>query len=216
MKLLSEHQSRILELLKANSQMSVDELVGELGLAKTAVRRQLLAMERRGLIEREFRAASRGRPTLAFALTSDAKRLFPSKEAELLSDLMNFLNREGHDEILDRFFESYWQKRLDLIMERIRKTGRDDLETRLEVLKEVLEDEGFMPSARFEQKGRELLLRECHCPIEAAVKVSALPCRLEQRLIAKVLNAPVTSALIRGETRSSCEFRLPVSKLTRK
>lgn len=213
MKLLSDHQSQILELLKERSPLAVDEIVRALGFAKTAVRRQLLSLEKRGLLQREFLSAERGRPSLAFRLTSDAKRLFPTKEGELLNDLMNFLMREGHESVLENFFDSYWQKRLDEIHSRIRKAGRDDLDTRMEALRDVLENEGFAPSARFEKKEREILLRECHCPIEAAVGPNQLPCRLEQRLIAKVLNAPLGAmGGRRGGREAENAIRLPRSK----
>ncbi|MCM2282396.1 MAG: DeoR family transcriptional regulator [Bdellovibrionaceae bacterium] len=210
MKLLSEKQSQIVELLKRHSKLSVDDIVEAVGDAKTAVRRQLLLLERRGLLQREYRAAERGRPSLVFTLTADSKQLFPSKEVELLSELMGFLVRDGHEELLERFFDRYWQKRLDQVVKEIKSRGRSDLDTRLEVLKEMLEREGFVPTVRFEKKGRELLLRECHCPIEAAVRTSKLPCQLERRLIAKVLNAPIDSISMRADPSNGCEFRLPV------
>lgn len=213
MKLLSEIQSRILELLKTNTVLSIDDLTTELNMTKTAVRRQLLAMEKRELLEREYQHLERGRPALRFRLTSGAERLFPSKEAEILSELITFINRSGHEELLEKFFEDYWQKRLDSILAEIKKKGRDSFENRLELLKDVLARDGFMPSSRFESRGKELVLRECHCPLEAAVGVSRLPCKLEQRLISKVLNAPITSLEIRPDNNNLCEFRLPVSKI---
>lgn len=216
MKLLSNSQSHIVSLLKAKGVLSVNELTSALGTAKTAVRRNLLSLERRDLVERVYKPAKRGRPSLAFRLTSAANKLFPSKEAELLSSLLDFLIGFGHEKIVNEFFESYWQKRYDEIQKQLQKKGKDDLQTRLSVLKAVLEKEGFMPQSRFAQKGSQLSLQECHCPLEAAATVTSMPCKLEQRLISRVLNAPVKATTLRGEAQNACEFILPVSRQTKK
>ena len=215
MKLLSSTQSRVLELLKKNLELSVDQISDHLQVAKTAVRRHLLAMERRGLLQRHFRAAQRGRPILTFSLTAKSKYLFPSKEAEILNDLLNFLSQKNQDEFLEEFFEGYWEKRLKSVMSRIRKKDENNLEARLQALKEVLEEDGFMPDTHIDKKHDEIMLRQCHCPLEAASQFSTLPCRLEQRLIAKVLNAPVSSLTLRSDNNPVCEFRLPLSKARR-
>ncbi len=217
MKLLSKAQAEILDLLNEREALSVDEVSHQIGGAKTAIRKHLLAMERRGLLQREYRPAERGRPTLIFRLTSKSNSLFPTKEAEILNELIGYLTREGHEDLLEQFFENYWQKRLELVKERIEEKGRDDMDARVEVLKEVLEDEGFLPDAHINKKGDEVLLRQCHCPIEAITQASGsrahLPCHLEKRFIAKVLNAPLSSMKLECKADSPCEFQLPISKI---
>lgn len=202
--------------LKKKGSLSVDDLTSTLGFAKTAVRRSLLSMERRGLVARSFQPSERGRPRLVFQLTSAAGRLFPSKEAELLSSLLKFLIDSGHEQIVDNFFEKYWQQRFDAIQKRLIKKGKDDFETRLEALKDELEKEGFMPRSRVSRHGSQVTLQECHCPIEAAASITGKPCQLEQRLISRVLNSPVGGAAIRKEPHGSCEFNLPIPPLNKK
>lgn len=212
MKLLSPSQSRILSTLKRKGTVSVTLITREMGLAKTAVRKHLLAMEKRGLIERRLLPARRGRPALAFRLTTSAHRLFPSKEAELLDRLLRFLMNGGHEDLVNRFFEEYWLERYEKIRKRLLRIGKDDLKTRMKVLTEELEHEGFMPRASFAKHGSQATLRECHCPIEAASRLTRLPCQLEQRLISKVLNAPIRSATIKADQDGACEFILPVPR----
>lgn len=219
MKLLSDSQNKILLALKQKPILSVDQITSRLGIAKTAARRHLLSLEKRGLLERDLRRESRGRPSLVFRLTSAAHHLFPSKEAEILSDLMEFLSRTGHEALVDQFFEQYWQKRYENIQKRLREKGRDDFETRLQALKEELEKEGFMPRSKVIRKGTELQLQECHCPLGSIVQTHRQPCRLESRLISRVLNAPVQEAKIRSDEHNGpCEYILPVrvkAKLSR-
>jgi predicted ArsR family transcriptional regulator len=212
MKLLSESQSRILSALKRKGTVSVNLLTRELGLTKTAVRRHLLTMEKRGLIERRLLPGRRGRPSLAFHLTTAAHRLFPSKEAELLDRLLRSLMDSGHEDWVNRFFEDYWHERYEKIRRRLLHIGKDDLKTRMKVLTEELENEGFMPRASFAKRGSQMTLRECHCPIEAASRMTKFPCRLEQRLISRVLNAPIQNAAIKTDSGDACEFTLPTQR----
>jgi len=216
MKLLSDQQDKILAQLKKKNSLSVDDLTSILRLAKTAVRRTLLSLEKRGLVVRSFHPSERGRPRLVFQLTSAAGRLFPSKDAELLSSLLKFLIDSGHEQIVDDFFENYWQQRFDAIQERLLKKRKDDFETRLEVLKDELEKEGFMPRSRVSRHGSQVSLQECHCPIEAAASITEKPCQLERRLISRVLNSPVGSATIRKEPHETCEFNLPIPPQNKK
>lgn len=116
---------------------------------------------------------------------------------------------------MERFFEHYWEKRIDAVLSRLKKKGRLDLDARLAILKETLENEGFMPRFSFKRKGQELTLHECHCPLEAVARVTDIPCRLEKRLIEKVLNTPIDQMSIRSPSQSHCEFKLPVSKIKR-
>lgn len=216
MKLLSDQQDKILAQLKKKGSLSVDDLTSALRFAKTAVRRALLSLEKRGLVARSFQPSERGRPRLVFQLTSAAGRLFPSKEAELLSSLLKFLIESGQEQIVNDFFEKYWQQRFESIQKRLIKKGKDDFETRLEALKDELENEGFMPRSRLSRHDSQVSLQECHCPIEAAARITEKPCQLEQRLISRVLNSPMGSASIRKEPLGVCEFKLPIPPLNKK
>lgn len=214
MKLLSDSQNSILLLLKKKITVSVDEATFHLGITKTAVRRHLLVMERRGLVERVQQRKERGRPSLAFRLTPSARRLFPNKEAEILSGLIKFLTESGNEELIEEFFKQYWEKRYESIQARLAKKKTPDISTRIQVLKEELEKEGFMPRSRVVQKSQQLTFQECHCPLESVVSSTRVPCHMEKRLISRVLNAPVTVVKLReDEDEGPCEYTLPIQKL---
>lgn len=201
MKLLSEGHHEIIELIKRRGLASVDEVTLELRLVKTAARRALLTLERRGLLERRWMPSPRGRPKLAFAVTSETHRLFGTKEAELLESLIGFLRAKGLEGLVEEFFRAYWDKKFEMIMRRLKARKNRDLGSRLELLVSVLEDEGFHPSAELDKKSSTAALKECHCPISSVSKVTDIPCRMESRFIAKVLNAEVRSL-------GGCEFEI--------
>lgn len=201
MKLLSDSQHEILELLKRSGPTSVDAITEELGLVKTAARRSLLALERRGFLKREWMPARRGRPKLAFAVTPETDKLFPSKEAELLERLIQYLRDKGLENVIESFFRAYWEEKYERIMRKLNARKNQDLGSRMEILVSVLEDDGFFPRAELNKKSATAALQECHCPISAAARITDIPCRMESRFIAKVLNAEV-------KPLGGCEFRI--------
>lgn len=207
MKLLNEDQIQIVERLKTHGMQSVDALTKWQKKPKTAVRRTLLALENKGILSRVLKKSERGRPVLFFELAPASKTLFPSKEAEILSELIQYLVKQGHTSVLEKFFSDYWDHRYDLVMERLEKRKCRDLNTRLEVLKGVLNEEGFYARSNLSKKNDQITLRECHCPLTAVSKVVDIPCRMEAKLISRVLNADCTDSSPRNEEQKECVFK---------
>lgn len=210
MNLLNEDQFRILERLKTHGTLSVDSITGWFKKPKTAVRRSLLDLEKKGLIERELIKSSRGRPLLGFKLRSESKVVFPTKEAEVLNELIKFLVQQGQRSLLESFFQEYWEKRYERVMEKISHRKCKDLSARLEALKEVLNEDGFYARSNLSKKDQQLTLRECHCPISAVASATNVPCDLESQLIARVLNLDCVSAEPMSGEQGECRFRFKV------
>lgn len=208
MNLLNDDQSRIMERLKTQGTQSVDSLTKWIKKPKTAVRRALLDLEKKSLIERHLIKSVRGRPTLCFKLGSQSKLVFPTKEAEVLNELINFLVREGHRPLLEKFFREYWEKRYDRVVEKISARKCRDLGARLEALKEVLSEDGFYARSNISKKDDQITLRECHCPISAAASAVDIPCKLEAQLISRVLNLDCVSASPMSAQQKDCQFKL--------
>lgn len=206
MNLLNEDQFRILERLKTNGTLSIDTITNWFKKPKTAVRRALLDLEKKNLVERVLVKGARGRPVLCFKLGSKSKTVFPTKEAEVLNELINFLVRQGQRPLLEAFFKEYWEQRYDCVMEKISNRKCKDLGARLEALKEVLNEDGFYARSSLSKKDEQLTLRECHCPISAASSATNIPCDLEAQLISKILNLDCVSASPRSGKTGDCRF----------
>jgi predicted ArsR family transcriptional regulator len=141
-------------------------------------------------------------------LGTQSKHLFPSKEAELLNELIGYLNQQGHTLILEKFFHEYWDKRYARVMKKVSSRKCRDLNTRLEALKEVLNEDGFYARSNLSKKDNQVILRECHCPLSAAAAVTDIPCRLEAQLISRVLNMECVSAVPMNSEQDDCRFEL--------
>jgi len=207
MNLLSKDQFKIIERLKTHGALSVDSITEWTKSPKTAVRRTLLILEKKGLLVRALKKNKRGRPTLFFKLGSESKALFPSNEAEVLNELIKYMLQHGHNSTLENFFAEYWDQKYIRVMNKLSSRKCRDLTARLEALKEVLNEDGFYARSNLSQKDGQITLRECHCPISAVASVVDIPCRLEAQLISRVLNADCVSAIPMSASQRNCLFK---------
>src|SRR5687767_14188559 len=70
---------------------TVDELAVALDLTDNAVRAQLAALERDGLVRQGWMRRGAGKPSFTYELTVEAERLFPKAYGVLLHQLLGLL-----------------------------------------------------------------------------------------------------------------------------
>lgn len=182
---LGETQRRLLELLKRDGEQSVGDLAGELELAAETVRGHLNALGGNGLVRRAGRRKEGpGRPEILYGLTEGAEALFPDEEGRLLRDLTAYLSGEGHEDVLESFFDARVSRQREKARERLAGLeGRD----RLEEVASILTEEGFMAEVVEAGDDDEARLRLCHCPLKEMVAASRMPCRAELTWIREML-----------------------------
>src|SRR5699024_11268571 len=101
--------------------ISINETVEKMDLAKTTLREHLLQMERDGNIERQYERLGPGRPSLLYKLTPKGNNLFPSYEASLLRELVEYLKSRGDRETVEMFFEQFWNERYEKVSKKMVK-----------------------------------------------------------------------------------------------
>lgn len=189
----------------------MDLLVSQTGLAKTTLREHMLQLERDKYVRREYIRSGPGRPGLRYQLTASGHARFPSGERELLCDLLRYLKSEGKHHILNRFFESFWDKRLErtrLKMESAGENGDIPTNGQLDILCEILDEEGFMPEVESESEAGVTHIRECNCPFRSTIRETQLPCELEAGFYEKLFDRPVTRTTHIAEGDHSCTYRI--------
>ena len=168
---------RILERLKRSGLASIPDLARAFELSPETVRAHVRALAEGGWVrEAGRRSEGRGRPERLWALTRQAERLFPRREAELLRGLAVYLREVGREEILAAFLDRFASERRSAAAARLEGLeGR----ARLEEVARILTDEGYM--AEIQDGAEEELprLRLCHCPVRELVDVTRAPCRAE-------------------------------------
>src|SRR5207248_280827 len=84
-------RGRIITLLRRASQ-TVEELAQALDLTDNAVRAQLLALERDGLVQQRGSRRGSSKPAYVYSLTPAAEELFPKAYGPVLRQLLETLN----------------------------------------------------------------------------------------------------------------------------
>lgn len=204
----SDTRRRLLQLIKRRGSLSIDEAMDALELARTTVREHLLRLEEKDLVERFTEPTEgRGRPSHHFRMTRRGSALFPSRDGELARNLVAFLQEQGADDLVLSFFEAFWEERTQRVQERLAEVDADDTEARLDVLRSILEEEGFMPE--IEADGDAVVVRECNCPFPETVKRTKLPCRLESAFHAALFGTEPERVSYIPEGRSACTYEFP-------
>ncbi len=216
--LLPETRTRILSTLKRRGRATVDDLVQALDLSKTAVRAQLLRLEEQGLISRAVppTPAKPGRPPLTFKVTGKGDSVFPSDDGALLTRLLRFLSDTGETRIMEDFFAELWREREAEYERRLGKNKgrRDSLASRLAAAKQVLAAGNFMPRIeRATSANRDgapgVCIRECHCPLPAAVRATRIPCKLEAKFLERVVGTAPERVRYTTPRDPVCSFEFP-------
>ena len=206
--LASGTKGDLLRLMKNAGSLSLDEAMAATGLARTTLREHLLQLERDGFIRKYAeRTKGRGRPSHRYEITEEGDRFFPRRDGVLLRELIAFLQKEGEEELVASFFESFWNERTQEVRRRLGEVRPDDERERLEVLAEILREQGFMPEIKRGSSG--LVIRECNCPFPEAVKQSRLPCRLEAQFYEAIFETPAKRVSYIPDGHSACTYEFP-------
>jgi predicted ArsR family transcriptional regulator len=206
---LSDAKRGVLERLKRVDAATASELAADLGLSETGVRQHLDALEQHGLVQRRSQPGEgRGRPPLAWSLTSLATELFPDRHGDLTLELLDAVRTAVGDAGLEQVIDARAARQLSAYQAAL-PTGPDvSLRRRVGALARQRSAEGYMAEAR--PDGDDLLLIEHHCPICSAATACAGLCRGELELFREVLGDDVsverTQHLLAGDPR--CVYRV--------
>lgn len=200
----SESRRELLTLIKRQESISLDAAEEATQLARTTIREHLGQLEREGYVARRTVKQGRGRPSLRFELTRDGEALFPTQAREMLDKLIAFVQKSGHKQLLEEFFSHYWEERLREARFRMDSLTEKEFGARLETLRELLDDQGFMPE--LELSDDEVTVRECNCPFPEAVKHTRLPCELEARFYEELFGAKLKRVSYIPEGKPACTY----------
>jgi len=206
----SDTKRDLLMLMKQQGAISLDDAEEATGLTRTTLREHLGQLERDRIVERSTKRKGRGRPSLRYHLAVEGERLFPSRDNVLLGRLLEFLRQEGEEELTRAFFEKFWAERLRDVEYRLSTLDPGDQKGRLEVLEQMLREQGFMPEVR--QDEDVLVIRECNCPFPEAVKQTRVPCRLEAEFFERIFGKRIGRVTYIPDGSPACTYEFPGDK----
>jgi predicted ArsR family transcriptional regulator len=204
-RLLSEAKAALIDMMKVDGEISVDDAVVELDLAKTTIRQHLQLLEQYGLVKRRQQRQGRGRPRIIYSLTEQARQFYPNLDAELLRTLVEHLIQQGHLDLIDAFFRRRWTFDKDKVLNQALAAG-DNPEARMQALAAFLSERGFLPD--IDTDVAQQVVSVCNCPYRSVVDATRLPCRLEKELIEELSGrrAERIEYILDGDAR--CVYKL--------
>jgi predicted ArsR family transcriptional regulator len=189
--------------LKRSAGLTAKELATKLGLSLNAIRHHIRELEAEGLIVYEREQRGVGAPVFVYRLSREGEALFPRRYEETLTELLDHMveqeGRAGAVRLLERHFD-HLQRKLALELEGV--TGS----RRLEVVAQVLSQEGFM--AEWESTSEGGTLTEHNCALRSVAERFPELCAAERRVLAEVLAAEVERRAHLLGGCASCEYHV--------
>jgi predicted ArsR family transcriptional regulator len=198
---MSGTREKILNFLRQQASVSVNELAGATGLTAVSIRHHLSALQAEGLVSAATSHSGVGRPKLLYALTQAALERFPTKYLRLTDRLLDEMKVSMTSPMIERMFAAIAQ---DMATGHASKFEGKTLEEKIDVLVGVLGEEGFM--AAWNKVGDVYHLMEYNCPYFVIGQRHPEVCTIDQTLISQVLGEAVqkTTCLLNGDQR--CVF----------
>jgi len=156
---MQETRLKVIEMLRLRGPQTVEDLVRAVKLTRTAVTTHLASLQADGFVAKGGLRASGRRPSVTYALTTAADALFPKAYEEFASIVLADLTRNGAGDIkrlLKRIGDQWIARDLP------RVEGASG-KARLERVKAILAERGFMPTLHRTRAG--YTLREHNCPV---------------------------------------------------
>jgi DeoR family transcriptional regulator, suf operon transcriptional repressor len=137
---LSTTRRELVSLLKKQGAVEADRLAAAMGLSTSAVRQQLTALQRDGLVTFDEVKHGVGRPRHRYRLTAAGDSLFPRAYSELTNELLDYVGDSDPD-LVESIFARRRQRRIDNALARL--AGRS-FEDKLAELARILDDDGYL------------------------------------------------------------------------
>ncbi|MHC0038993.1 helix-turn-helix transcriptional regulator [Pseudoneobacillus sp. C159] len=196
-------KEKILTLIKANSQMTVLELSGELNITEMAVRRHLQVLETDGLLLCIMKKNTTGRPSKVYQLTEKGEEFFPQAYKQIGIDLLQEINRlDG--KIVNQAIMARQERLVNRYKNRL--SGKN-FKNQVQEMAKIQSELGFM--AEEYETGSEVVgeIKQANCPYLEIARDFPEICRNEHKFFEELLgtnNIMKSSSLSKGD--SCCHY----------
>jgi predicted ArsR family transcriptional regulator len=183
---MSSTRDRILQTLLSHPRSTINELAEAVGINAISVRHHLINLEADDLITSEEERHGVGRPRLVYFLTERGFERFPTRYLRLTNRLLDQLKETLPRQTVDKLFT---QMAEDLAADYAGKTSLMSMEEKLNMIKDLLAQEGF--TVEWEKEGDQYLIHEITCPYYHVGQTHPEVCAVDQTFISSVLSIPV-------------------------
>ena len=177
---------------------TLDDLVNELGLTRTAVRLQLAVLERDGSVVRRGMRRGRTKPAHVYELTTQAEQRLSRAYIPVLTQLLHVLAARLSSAEFDAVMRDVGR---ELLAGQPRPRG--PLKARAQAASDLLNELGGLTDVS--EEGPDLMIRSHGCPLAAAAIHHPETCNAVESLVTEFVGATVRQRCDRTD-RPRCRF----------
>lgn len=197
-------RDRILQTLLRRPRTTINELAEAVGINPISVRHHLTNLQVEGLVDAEEERHGVGRPRLVYFLTENGLERFPTRYLRLTTRLLTQMKESLPGPMVGELFREVATGLAEEHQEQLKGLG---IEARLETVKELLAEEGFV--VEWERRGNEYHIHEITCPYLQVGQSHPEVCTVDQTLISKMLSLPVNKVQCILSGASHCTYVVP-------
>ena len=190
-------RSRVVHVLRRGP-ATLDDLVNELGLTRTAVRLQLAVLERDGSVVRRGMRRGRTKPSHVYELTTQAEQRLSRAYIPVLTQLLHVLAARLSSAEFDAVMRDVGR---ELLAGQPRPRG--PLKARAQAASDLLNELGGLTDVS--EEGPDLMIRSHGCPLAAAAIHHPETCNAMESLVTEFVGATVRQRCDRTD-RPRCRF----------
>jgi predicted ArsR family transcriptional regulator len=200
--LLDTSRGRIVSLLRTGGR-NVDEIATKLGLTRSAVRLQITAMERDGVVKKVGKRPGTTRPSYVYELTPEVEQLLSKAYIPLLTQLVDVFAKALPAQQVETLLRSTGQALALALARENRIAG--GVKSRMAAASELM-NEHLGALTHVESNGA-IVIRGAGCPLAALTGKHRGVCLAMESLVAEIVGVPVRECCDR-KARPQCCFEV--------
>lgn len=208
--LLDSSRGRIVTLLQRGG-LTTDDIASALGLTANAVRAQIIAMERDGVVRRVGRRPGLTRPSHIFELTPEVEQLLSRAYIPLLTQLVRVFSAGLPPAQVESLLRQAGGALADELLMGKRPTG--SLAARVSAASEFMNE--HLGALTHVEKNRSYKIQGAGCPLAALTAKHQAVCLAMEQLVSRVAGARVHQCCERSG-RPRCCFEIEQRRSARR
>ncbi len=199
---LSENDLTLLGRLNSCPDMTIGQMVDEMGVTATAVRQRLTKLMAMGLVNRSHAAEGRGRPSHQYALTDKGRKSCANNLGDLAVALWEEVQKINDEETRRRVISGAVERLAEKYETEI--SGRT-LEDRMASVTAMFAERN-LPVSFGKQDGLPVI-KVSGCPYPTLADGNREICDMEQELLGRILGQPLDRCQCEQDGDRCCSFQ---------
>ncbi len=197
-------RERIIALLRRHTR-TIEELAGQLGITRNAVRSHIHLLEREGIVEPHGTVASGRRPAMVYGIHMEGSALFTKAAPLVLAQLVHVLT--------EKLPGAQFSKTMEELGHRLAAQGPRPSGNIKERLKNAVADmESLGAIVEIVEKKGTIIIKGYGCPVAGAVNADGRFCSAMAVMIGDLIGLPAVERCER-KLQPGCCFEIKLQKL---